>query len=42
MFILMQAMYKSNRGTITGYFLAGRFMTFIPVSMKIINILVAE
>lgn len=29
----LQAMYKSNRGTVTGYFLAGRFMTFIPVSM---------
>jgi len=24
-------MYKSNRGTVSGYFLAGRFMTFLPV-----------
>ncbi|XP_028415401.1 sodium/glucose cotransporter 4-like [Dendronephthya gigantea] len=29
------AMYKSNRGTVTGYFLAGRFMTFIPVGASL-------
>lgn len=25
-------MFKSNRGTVSGYFLAGRFMTWLPVS----------
>ena len=29
---LFQAMYKSNRGTVSGYFLAGRFITWLPVS----------
>jgi hypothetical protein len=28
---LLQAMYRSNRGTVSGYFLAGRFMTWLPV-----------
>ena len=27
----LQAMFKSNRGTVSGYFLAGRFMTWLPV-----------
>ena len=31
---ISQATYKSNRGTVSGYFLAGRFMTWIPVSIK--------
>ena len=26
-------MFQSKRGTVSGYFLAGRFMTFIPVSV---------
>jgi len=25
-------MFQSKRGTVSGYFLAGRFMTFLPVS----------
>ena len=29
-----QAMFKSNRGTVSGYFLAGRFMTWLPVSQS--------
>ena len=33
---LLQAMFKSNRGTISGYFLAGRFMTFLPVSSEML------
>ena len=31
-FNFLQAMFKSNRGTVSGYFLAGRFMTWLPVS----------
>ncbi|CAG2115475.1 unnamed protein product, partial [Medioppia subpectinata] len=27
------AMYKSNRGTISGYFLAGRYMVWLPVNL---------
>ena len=33
---LLQAMFKSNRGTVSGYFLAGRFMTFLPVSSEML------
>lgn len=29
------AMVKSNRSTVTGYFLAGRYMTFIPVGASL-------
>ncbi|KAJ7389861.1 Sodium/myo-inositol cotransporter [Desmophyllum pertusum] len=30
-----QAMFKSNRGTVSGYFLAGRFMTWLPVGASL-------
>jgi len=30
--VLWQAMCRSNRSTVSGYFLAGRFMTWLPVS----------
>jgi len=29
------AMYKSNRGTVSGYFLAGRFITWLPVGASL-------
>uniref|UniRef100_A0A7M5V3D8 Sodium/myo-inositol cotransporter n=1 Tax=Clytia hemisphaerica TaxID=252671 RepID=A0A7M5V3D8_9CNID len=29
------SMFQSKRGTVSGYFLAGRFMTFIPVGMSL-------
>jgi len=29
------SMFQSKRGTINGYFLAGRFMTFLPVGMSL-------
>jgi len=29
---LLQSMCRPNRGTVTGYFLAGRFMIWLPVS----------
>ncbi|CAG2112098.1 unnamed protein product, partial [Medioppia subpectinata] len=29
------AMYKSNRGTISGYFLAGRYMVWLPVGASV-------
>ncbi|KAL9966230.1 hypothetical protein ACROYT_G024275 [Oculina patagonica] len=31
----LYAMYKSNRGTVSGYFLAGRFMTWLPVGASL-------
>lgn len=31
----LYAMFKSNRGTVSGYFLAGRFMTFLPVGASL-------
>ena len=30
-------MFQSKRGTVSGYFLAGRFMTFLPVSFLKFN-----
>jgi len=29
---ILQAMFRSNRGTVSGYFLAGRSMLWLPVS----------
>ncbi|XP_066936601.1 sodium/mannose cotransporter SLC5A10-like isoform X2 [Clytia hemisphaerica] len=29
------SMFQSKRGTVSGYFLAGRFMTFLPVGMSL-------
>lgn len=28
-------MYKTSRTTVTGYFLAGRFITFIPIGASL-------
>ena len=33
----IQSMFQSKRGTVSGYFLAGRFMTFLPVSFLKFN-----
>lgn len=30
--IYFQSMWRANRGTVSGYFLAGRYMTWLPVS----------
>ena len=31
---VLQAMCRNNRSTVSGYFLAGRFMTWLPVSFQ--------
>lgn len=33
--LFFQSMCRSNRGTVSGYFLAGRFMTWLPVGASL-------
>ena len=37
--VVFQSMCRSNRGTVAGYFLAGRFMIWLPVSIAKFSIL---